>query len=41
MPESVTDNPAKMRYEIYEDGEVAGYITYAQEGFQLSACRVL
>lgn len=32
MPESVTDNPAKMRYEIYEDGEVAGYITYAREG---------
>jgi len=32
MPESVTDNPAKMRYEIHEDGEVAGYITYAREG---------
>jgi uncharacterized protein len=32
MPESVTDNPAKMRYEIHEDGEVAGYTTYAREG---------
>jgi|SRR5271166_6483505 len=32
MPESVTDNPAQMRYEIHEDGEVAGYVTYAREG---------
>ena len=32
MPESVTDNPAKMRYEIHEDGEVAAYVTYARAG---------
>ena len=32
MPESVTDNPARMRYEIHEGGEVAGYITYVREG---------
>lgn len=31
-PGNVTDNPAKMRYEIHEDGEVAGFITYAREG---------
>lgn len=29
--ESVTDNPGKMRYEIHEDGEVAGFITYGRE----------
>jgi uncharacterized protein len=32
MAESVTGNPAKMRYEIHEDGEVAAHISYAREG---------
>jgi hypothetical protein len=32
MAENVTDDPGKMRYEIHEDGEVAGYITYSREG---------
>ncbi|MGA2825930.1 MAG: GNAT family N-acetyltransferase [Streptosporangiaceae bacterium] len=32
MAESVIDNPGKMRYEIHEDGEVAGYVTYGREG---------
>ena len=32
MAENVTDAPGKMRYEIHEDGEVAGYITYSREG---------
>ncbi len=32
MAEIVTDNPGKMRYEIHEDGEVAGFITYGRQG---------
>ena len=28
MPESVADNPAKRRYEIREDGKLAGFAQY-------------
>ena len=31
-PGDVTDNPGKMRYEIREGGEVAGFVSYAREG---------
>ena len=29
---AVTDNPGKMRYEIHEGAEVAGFISYGREG---------
>ena len=32
MAESVTDNPARERYEIYVDGELAGYVRYQRSG---------
>ena len=32
MAESVTDNPARERYEIYEDGELAGFVRYRRSG---------
>jgi predicted GNAT family acetyltransferase len=31
-PGDVTDNPGKMRYEIREGGEEAGFVSYAREG---------
>jgi predicted GNAT family acetyltransferase len=39
MAENVTDDPGKMRYEIHEDGEVAGYISpTAVRGKRSSSC---
>ena len=32
MAESVTDNPARERYEIYEDGGLAGFMRYRRSG---------
>jgi uncharacterized protein len=32
MTERVTDNPARERYEIHEDGELAGFVRYRRSG---------
>ena len=32
MAESVTNNPARERYEIYADGELAGFVRYRRSG---------
>jgi len=32
MAENVTDNPGKSRYEVHEDGELAGFVQFERAG---------
>ena len=32
MAVNVTDNPVKSRYEVHEDGELAGFVQYERAG---------
>jgi predicted GNAT family acetyltransferase len=32
MAENVTDNPGKSRYEVHEDGALAGFVQYERGG---------
>jgi hypothetical protein len=36
MEPGVTDNPEQARFEIHEDGEVAGFIIYRRNGSEIT-----